>query len=125
MAAEAALVAQRLQEAQENNKIELNMSDNKLSEFPEEMSEMTDIQTLDISKNQFTCLPDVVYQYSKLHRLKLDHNHISDIDVERLIQMSSLQEVDLRGNPLSPEAKCRLQESSIKVLLDRPEEGDS
>ncbi|XP_033730361.1 leucine-rich repeat-containing protein 20-like isoform X1 [Pecten maximus] len=173
MAAEAALVANRLQEAKESNIIdltscglmkvpdavyiflkhtpvqscsfsknqlkrvpprfpttfktiqELDLSDNNLSEFPEEMSELTFLQTLDISRNQFTCLPDIVYQYSNLKRLKIDHNHIADIDVERLLQMPSLQEFDLRGNPLTPEVACRLQELKIKVLLDRFGEGDT
>ncbi|XP_060071493.1 leucine-rich repeat-containing protein 20-like [Ylistrum balloti] len=173
MAAEAALVANRLREAQESNVIdltncglmkvpdaiyiflkhtpvlscsfsknqlkripprfpvtfktvqELNMSDNKLSELPEEMSELIDLKTMDISRNQFTSLPDFVYQYSNLLQLKLHSNQISDIDTEKLVQMSSLQEVDFRGNPLSAEVVCRLQESNITVQLDKLGEGDS
>ncbi|XP_069124029.1 leucine-rich repeat-containing protein 20-like [Argopecten irradians] len=105
--------------------LELDISENKLSELPEEMNELTALTTLDISRNQFTHVPNVVYQYSNLQRLKLDHNQLTDIDVESLEQMSSLQQVDLRSNPLSAEVMCRLLESKIEVLLDRTGEGDT
>ncbi|XP_060071463.1 leucine-rich repeat-containing protein 20-like [Ylistrum balloti] len=104
---------------------ELNLSQNFLSELPGEMSLMSELTALDLSMNRLREIPPVIYQFGNLQVLRITRNAIVEIDMDRLSQMSSLQEVDLRGNPLSPEVKSNLLERRFRVLIDDVEEEES
>ncbi|OWF52092.1 leucine-rich repeat-containing protein 20-like [Mizuhopecten yessoensis] len=104
---------------------ELNLSKNSISELPEKMAGMSELKVLDLSMNRLSVVPPVVYQCGNLLVLKMSRNAISEIDVDKLVKMQSLQEVDLCGNPLSPVGKNSLLETRFNVLFDDIESEES
>ncbi|XP_023235595.1 leucine-rich repeat-containing protein 20-like [Centruroides sculpturatus] len=79
---------------------ELNLANNRLSTLPDELLDVTELQRLDISRNDFLSLPKVVFKLPRLTHLNAQKNYISEVDVNRLKSAPALQEVDLRNNPL-------------------------
>lgn len=87
---------------------DLNLSHNQMSKLPEELADLAELERLDISHNAYIALPHVVYKMPKLSHLQAQNNHIVDVEVERLQEAPSLQEVDLRENPLSSRSHSAL-----------------
>uniref|UniRef100_A0A1B6CLP0 Leucine-rich repeat-containing protein 20 n=1 Tax=Clastoptera arizonana TaxID=38151 RepID=A0A1B6CLP0_9HEMI len=97
---------------------ELNVSNNQISKLPDELADLADLEKLNISNNAFISLPNVIYKIPKLAIVDANHNHIIDVDVERLKSSPSLQEVDLQDNPLSSSAHSALQKiTSLRISL--------
>lgn len=51
----------------------------KLTELPESLGQLTQLQALDLSNNQLTTLPDSLGQLTKLQSLNLSHNPLSSL----------------------------------------------
>ncbi|XP_063243037.1 leucine-rich repeat protein SHOC-2 isoform X1 [Bacillus rossius redtenbacheri] len=97
---------------------DLNLSHNQMSKLPDELSDLAELARLDISHNAYIALPRVVFKIPKLARLRANNNHIVDVEVERLQDAPSLEEVDLQENPVSPRCHDALTAvSSPRVLL--------
>ncbi|XP_069124028.1 leucine-rich repeat-containing protein 20-like [Argopecten irradians] len=104
---------------------DLNLSGNSISELPGEILLMSELNCLDLSSNRLREVPQPVYSLANLKVLRIMKNAISEIDVGKLLQMPSLQEVDLRGNPLSPEVKDSLLETRFHVQFDDIDDEES
>jgi Leucine-rich repeat (LRR) protein len=52
---------------------ELNLRDNQLSELPDSIGQLTNLQELDLSNNQISSLPEEITQLTKLQKLYLGH----------------------------------------------------
>ncbi|KAJ4436035.1 hypothetical protein ANN_18662 [Periplaneta americana] len=96
---------------------DLNLSHNQMSKLPEELADLAELERLDISHNAYIALPHVVYKMPKLSHLQAQNNHIVDVEVERLQEAPSLQEVDLQENPLS--ARCHDALQTVTTLRIR------
>lgn len=104
---------------------ELILCDNKLISLPDEIKEMNELKVLDISHNSFAVFPKVVYKITCLTHLNAEKNIITEIEVPKLHSMKSLEEVNLKENPLPPKEYEDLQKIQIFVvhLTDRSEDG--
>uniref|UniRef100_A0A0K2TTB8 Uncharacterized protein n=1 Tax=Lepeophtheirus salmonis TaxID=72036 RepID=A0A0K2TTB8_LEPSM len=60
-----------------NNLTELNLSNNQISNLPDEFEECKDLETVDISHNSFISLPFCFYSMPKLKEIKASKNFIS------------------------------------------------
>ncbi|PSN30738.1 hypothetical protein C0J52_21648 [Blattella germanica] len=109
MASGVTRVVQRCEEAQESGNLDLNLSHNQMSKLPEELADLAELERLDISHNAYIALPHAVYKMPKLTHLNAQSNHIVDVEVERLQEAPSLQEVDLKDNPVNPRCHDALQ----------------
>lgn len=95
---------------------ELNLANNRLSTLPDELLDITELQRLDISRNDFLSLPKVVFKLPRLTHLNAQKNYISEVDINRLKSAPSLVEVDLRNNPLDRSITAQLQEVKLPRL---------
>lgn len=68
-------------------KIELNVSNNRMSKLPEEIGEMQHLAVLNISHNAFVSLPRVTYTLPKLEEINAEKNYISGKYVPKLIHI--------------------------------------
>ena len=81
--------------------IELDVSDNDLSgSLPAEIRQLTKLQRLNLSQNNFTGVPAEVGQLSELRYLDLSNNSLTGLPYE-LGNLSKLETLDLRGNSYS------------------------
>lgn len=132
------------------SKPDLNLSNNQLNKLPDEFADLTHLLRLDISHNLFLSLPKVVFKMPKLRQLKANNNAIigknhsissqvninlsyrsflfnfafvciSDIETEEIITTDSMELVDLRKNPLTPQCLDRLRNARVTFHIMLPE----
>ena len=72
----------------------------KLTELPESLGQLTQLQTLDLSGNQLTALPEWLGQLTQLQDLNFENNRLTALP-ESLGQLTQLQTLDLSGNQLT------------------------
>jgi internalin A len=78
----------------------LNLSGNQLTALPESLGQLTQLQTLNLSRNQLTALPESLGQLTQLQTLNLSRNQLTALP-ESLGQLTQLQTLDLSGNQLT------------------------
>ncbi|GAB1598239.1 leucine-rich repeat-containing protein 40-like [Argonauta hians] len=97
---------------------ELYLQQNKFSSLPDELQQLSNLHTLDISSNSFISLPDPVYRLPNLVHLNAESNSITDVDTEKFQAMASISEVNLSNNPLPAEKQRALQDiTTIHFLV--------
>ncbi|XP_048760986.1 leucine-rich repeat-containing protein 20-like [Ostrea edulis] len=96
---------------------ELDLSKNRLNQFPPDMHVMQDIRVLNLSNNALESVPLFVYSLPNLQELFLQNNCIMDVEVSRLEDIESLSHVNLQNNPISDDLKSQLQSCNFTVLL--------
>ena len=74
--------------------IELDLSKNKLSKFPEEILQFKNLKFLVLSHNEISEIPNDINKLHKLIGLDLSHNPISDLERNRLRKLLS-KEVEI------------------------------
>ena len=87
----------------------LHLSGNQLTALPEALGQLPQLQTLHLSGNQLTALPEALGQLPQLQTLHLSGNQLTAL-LEALGQLPQLQTLDLSGNQLTalPEALGQL-----------------
>ncbi|XP_066989950.1 leucine-rich repeat-containing protein 20-like isoform X2 [Macrobrachium rosenbergii] len=80
---------------------ELNLSNNKMSKLPEELVDCVELQRLDLSHNSYVNLPNVIFRLPKIKAIYANNNYIMDIEVEEVQRAKTLEEFDIRENPLT------------------------
>ncbi|GLH14090.1 Leucine-rich repeat protein soc-2 homolog [Gryllus bimaculatus] len=104
---------------------DLNLSHNQMSKLPDELVDLAERNDWISHTMPYISLPNVVFKIPKLTHLNARHNHIVDVEVERLRVAPSLQEVDLQENPLSPRCHNELSAvTSVQVRLSVRERED-
>jgi len=97
---------------------ELNMSNNRISVLPQEMSACTQLESVNISTNSFVVLPPVLLNLPALAHINANKNFIADVDVEALLSSGSIEQVNLEENPLSPTSHNQLNDiQNIRITL--------
>ncbi len=74
----------------------LDLSGNRLTMLPESLSQLTQLQSLDLSSTQLATLPEWLGQFTQLRSLRLSRNQLKTLPelVGRLVQLQSLQVYD-------------------------------
>jgi Leucine-rich repeat (LRR) protein len=108
----------RIQKAQLLNEKELNLYGVLLTELPETLGQLTQLQSLDLSQNFLTTLPDWIGNLNQLQSLYLSYNKFTDLPPS-LAQLEKLQTLDLNANPLNRELAAAYGEGldSVKTYL--------
>lgn len=99
--------------------LELNLSHNQMAKLPDELADLSFLETLDISCNSFLTLPPVVFKLKKLKTLIAHTNKIIEIEFDLLdVSNSSLELVDLRSNPLTGICYDILKEAKVNFKIE-------
>src|SRR5215813_11969540 len=77
-------VATRIEEARRNKVIELDLSGQGLTQWPEALEQLTQLQVLDLSGNRLTAVPEAFRHLESLQGLYLHDNTALDLPVEVL-----------------------------------------
>jgi hypothetical protein len=87
----------------------LDLSDNRLTALPQSLGRLTHLQSLDLSDNRLTALPQSLGRLTHLRSLNLSYNQLTALP-EWLGQLTQLQSLNLSGNQLLslPESMSRL-----------------
>ena len=122
---------------------ELNVSHNRMSILPEEISKCTQLQNVDISHNSFIALPNCLLNLPKIVKLNAKKNFIAgnfqadqifsfisgrplhllyllitDVDVELISTCDTLENLNLEDNPLARDCQERLSSvTSLRVSV--------
>lgn len=96
----------------------LSLSENQLALLPEWLGQLTQLQTLNLGSNQLTTLPEWLKQLMQLQWLNLSGNQLTELP-EWLSQLTRLQSLILLNNQLT-----KLPESLSQLLLRRLSLGD-
>lgn len=87
-----------------------------MAKLPDELVDLKQLKTLDISSNSFLTLPNVVFKLKNLSKLIAHTNKIFEIDFDLLdFENNCLELVDLRFNPLIGICLDILRESKAKL----------
>jgi len=90
----------RIEAARQEGATELDLSGIGLTELPETIALLTQLQELDLSDNQLTELPEVIASLTQLQTLNLFYNRLTELS-EEIALLTQLQELDLSDNQLT------------------------
>ena len=90
----------KIQQAKEDKRTRLNLSEQKITELPPEIGQLITLQELNLSFNQLKSLPPEIGQLHSLKELDLKFNKFSSLPSE-IGQLSALQELKLSFNQLN------------------------
>ncbi len=109
----------RIQRAKQKGATKLDLSRLNLSELPEDISQLTQLQELNLHSNQLTALPESLGQFSQLQQLYLGANQLTALP-EALGQLTQLQRLYLHSNQLTalPESLGQLTQLQRLYLSD-------
>ncbi len=93
----------------------LNLSGFNLRVIPEAVSQLRNLQVLDLSDNRFTEIPKQVFRFAKLHTLNLSDNHIMTIP-DALGQLADLEILNLSNNQITSIPDALGQLTKLKIL---------
>ncbi|WP_445633307.1 hypothetical protein NSTC745_04956 [Nostoc sp. DSM 114161] len=110
-------VKQRIEKAQREGAIELDLSGLELTEVPEAIASLTQLQTLNLTRNQLTALPEAIASLTQLQQLDLSRNQLTALP-EAIASLTQLQVLDLCFNQLTqlPEAIASLTQLQVLYL---------
>lgn len=88
----------------------LDLSRNRISLLPAEIGKLKNLRILNLSKNRFSILPQQIGQLEKLKILNLARNHIDHLP-EEIIQLGNLEILNLYRNSVQnfPEGMGNLE----------------
>lgn len=89
---------QRILEAHHTGADRLDLNELFLSALPENIGELTNLQTLDLNVNQLTTLPKSIGKLTKLQTLNLDFNLLTTLP-EDIGKLTGLKEFSISKNP--------------------------
>jgi GTPase SAR1 family protein len=95
----------------------LDISHNQLAALPEWLSGLTQLRSLNLSSNRLTALPESLGQLTQLQTLRLSGNQLTELP-ESLGQLTQLQWLNLARNQLAtlPESLCQLTQLELLDL---------
>jgi len=102
---------------------ELNLARNRISSLPDEMSNCTQLESIDISANSFVQLPPVLVEIPSLNKVNASKNFIADVEIEAMASLPNLEQVNLEENPINKNVYDELAKiTSVRVLLSPREQ---
>jgi len=102
---------------------ELDVSNNRISTLPAELTACTTLETVNISGNSFIQLPPVLAEIPSLIKVIASKNFIAEVEVEALQYLPNLEHLNLEQNPLKKETYDKLSRvTSCRVILSPREQ---
>merc|ERR1711902_336644 len=96
----------------------LNLSHNRMSTLPEEISKCTQLETVDISHNSFISLPNCLFNLPKIIKINARKNFIAEVDIDLINTCGTLENLNLEENPLSRECQDNLSKvTSVRISM--------
>ena len=105
----------KIEAARRKGATELDLSEMKLTELPESLGQLTQLQSLNLSHNQLTALPESLGQLTQLQSLNLSRNQLTALP-KSLEQLTQLQSLNLFGNQLTALPKSLGQLTQLRSL---------
>ena len=98
---------------------QLNLSYNKIKEIPEAITNLTQLQSLDLYNTQITAIPEEIAKLTQLQSLNLPNNQITEIP-EEIAKLTQLQSLNLSSNQITeiPEEIAKLTQLQSLDLSD-------
>ncbi|WLQ15536.1 hypothetical protein O5O45_06335 [Hahella aquimaris] len=93
----------------------LFLNDNKLTDLPSSLTNLTNLKKLYLFKNEFTEIPEVVFELPGLEKMSITFNRISHIS-DKINNLSSLKSLDLGVNELATLPKSLAGLARLKYL---------
>uniref|UniRef100_A0A8C2K4W1 Leucine-rich repeat protein SHOC-2 n=1 Tax=Cyprinus carpio TaxID=7962 RepID=A0A8C2K4W1_CYPCA len=84
--------------------VEVDLQGNVLTTLPEAVANMQHLISIDLSRNKLRVFPERLTDVSSLQHISVEGNQITELPMEKLCLMPALKSVDVRSNPLTPEA---------------------
>jgi len=81
--------------------------------LPDELTDMTHLEMVDISHNQFREVPQVLFKLNYIKNIQANNNNIKELDTTDLKFPDSLTNINLQANPLTPETVEQLQTNQL------------
>jgi Leucine-rich repeat (LRR) protein len=82
-----------------SNLIELNLEKNKIDSLPEEISKLSNLQSINLAHNEIYSLPDGIWQLTQIRYLNVADNILSRLSIQ-IQYCTLLEELVLYDNPL-------------------------
>ena len=103
---------------------ELNLSNNRISALPSEITNCSQLEKIDISANSFVQLPSCLTDLPQLKSINASKNFVAEVEIEAVVA-SGLETLNLEGNPLSKSCYDEmLGLTTVRVLLSPREQED-
>ncbi|KDD72757.1 hypothetical protein H632_c2936p1 [Helicosporidium sp. ATCC 50920] len=83
---------------------ELDVSFNRLEALPDELGSCCKLRVVIADENKMLSLPESLKNLQALRTLSARHNRIAAVPSAILLECSSLQTIDVHGNPLTMQA---------------------
>jgi Leucine-rich repeat (LRR) protein len=97
---------------------ELDLSNNRISTLPAEMTSCSQLEVINIASNSFVSLPPVLLDIPTLAKIDAKKNFIADVEVEAIVSCSNIEQLNLEENPVKVTVWDRLsQVTSLRVIL--------
>ncbi len=91
---------QKIERARRLGATELDLFDMGLTELPESIGQLTQLQLLHLSGNQLTAIPEIISRLTNLQSLDISDNNLTALP-ESIGQITGLQSLDISGNQLT------------------------
>ena len=96
----------------------LDLSNNKLTSLPREMTNCSMMETLDMSSNLFETFPSVIADMPSIRSINAKNNSIAEIDVEVVTKNVQLERLILEDNPINDNLRDRLMNvTSVNISI--------
>jgi len=111
----------RIEQARREGARELDLSYMELTELPEAIASLTQLQLLNLSDNQLTELPEAIASLTQLQKLYLYNNKLRELP-EALASLTQLQKLFVSNNKLRelPETIASLKQLQLLNLSENP-----
>jgi hypothetical protein len=93
----------------------LDLSYNQLTAVPEAIAALTQLQTLFLSHNELTAVPEAIAALTQLQALFLSHNQLTAVP-EAIAALTQLQTLHLSDNPLNPDLAAAYEQGIEAVM---------
>lgn len=99
----------RIEEAGQSNIVSLDLSDLNLTDVPESLERLVNLEVLNLNSNQITAIPGSIVHLVNLQSLSLNNNQITTVP-EALVQVATLRSLHLHGNQITaiPDSLTRM-----------------
>ena len=86
--------------------------------LPGEMTNCTQLESIDISSNSFVTLPPVLAEMPSITKIIARKNYVAELDVEVVASLGNLATLNLEENPLNKTTYEDLERlTSLQILL--------